>query len=122
MARLKNKMISSEVQKDYINSIYLGNIYGLHDGYDGSVFSPLGICKTITASVGGIADVLIKVEQRAESREQRIVAAIDLSVNHPSVILIANCITARENRGISKIRSIGNGVVMETIKESSKLM
>ena len=59
-------------------------------------------------------------EQRAESREQRIVAAIDLSVNHPSVILIANCITARENRGISNIQSIGNGVVMETIKEFSK--
>lgn len=32
-----------------------------------------------------------------ESREeQRIVMAIDLSVNHTSVIHIANCITARE--------------------------
>ena len=46
--------------------------------------------------------------------------AIDLSVNHTSVIQIANCITARENRGISNIQSIGNGVVMETIKEFSK--
>ena len=59
-------------------------------------------------------------EQRAESREQRIVAAVDLSVNQPSVILIANCITARENRGICNIQSMGNGVVMETIKEFSK--
>lgn len=27
---------------------FLGNIYGLHDGYDGSVFSVYGICPTIT--------------------------------------------------------------------------
>ena len=39
---------------------YLGNIYGdtHHDGYDGSVFSVDGLCKTITHSVGGIADIL----------------------------------------------------------------
>lgn len=51
---------STEVQKDYNNTIYLGNIYGLHDGYDGSVFSPYGIIKTITASIGGIADILVE--------------------------------------------------------------
>lgn len=51
----------SNREKCYSDSIYLGNIYGLHDGYDGSVFSVYGICKTITASVGGIADVLVKV-------------------------------------------------------------
>ena len=33
--------------------IYLGNIYGYHDGYDGSVFDPQGIGKTVVASVGG---------------------------------------------------------------------
>lgn len=49
-------------EKDFENAVYLGNIYGLHDGYDGSVFSTYGICKTITASKGGIADVLVKVE------------------------------------------------------------
>ena len=59
-------------------------------------------------------------EQRAESREQRIIMAIDLSVNHTSVIQIANCITARENRGVCNRQSMGNGVVMETIKEFSK--
>ena len=45
---------------DKENSIYLGNIYGLHDGYDGSVFSPEGVCKTITATKGGVADILVK--------------------------------------------------------------
>lgn len=49
---------------------------------------------------------------RAESREQRIVAAVDLSVNHTSVIHIANCITARENRGVCNVPRMGNGVVM----------
>lgn len=48
-------------KKNYETTIYFGNIYGLHDGYDGSVFSVFGICKTITASIGGIADVLVKV-------------------------------------------------------------
>ena len=38
---------------DYQNSIFLGNYYGRHDGYDGSVFSIYGICKTITATKGG---------------------------------------------------------------------
>ena len=56
------KYRSTEVQKyrSLSTSIYFGNIYGLHDGYDGSVFSPYGLCKTITASVGGIACILVK--------------------------------------------------------------
>lgn len=33
--------------------IFLGNFYGKHDGYDGSVFDPRGLCKTIVASCGG---------------------------------------------------------------------
>lgn len=50
-------------QRDYSNIIYYGNYYGLHDGYDGSVFSPNGLCKTITASIGGIASILVEYEQ-----------------------------------------------------------
>lgn len=45
---------------NFTDAIYIGNIYGHHDGYDGSVFSIYGICKTITASKGGIADILVK--------------------------------------------------------------
>ena len=56
-------------------------------------------------------------KQKAESRKQKIVTTIDLSVKHPSVRLIANCITARENRGISKIQSMGNSVVMLIIEK-----
>ena len=59
-------------------------------------------------------------EQRAESREQRIVATVDLSVNRPSVIQVANCITAREDRGICKFHKMSSGVVIATIKKYSK--
>ena len=48
-------------QRNYNTSIYYGNYYGLHDGYDGSVFSVNGLCKTITASMGGIASILVVV-------------------------------------------------------------
>lgn len=34
---------------------FLGNMYGLHDGYDGSVFDPNTIAKTVIASVGGVS-------------------------------------------------------------------
>lgn len=33
----------------------------------------------------------------------------DLSTNNPSALEVANCITARENRGICNVRSMGNG-------------
>lgn len=38
-------------------------------------------------------------------------ACIDLSVNEPTKKTVSNCITAREDRGISNQRQIGNGVV-----------
>ena len=64
-------------------------------------------------------------KQKAESRKQKaesrkIVAAVDLSVKNPKLIKIANCITAKENRGISNVQSIGNGVVIAIIKRCSK--
>lgn len=37
---------------------------------------------------------------------------MDLSVKNPQIKTNANCITAREDRGISNVQSIGNGVVM----------
>lgn len=37
---------------------YLGNYYGYHDGYDGSVFGTDGVAKTIVARTGGVACIL----------------------------------------------------------------
>lgn len=36
---------------------------------------------------------------------------VDLSVNEPNKKTVSNCITAREDRGISNRKSIGNGVI-----------
>lgn len=38
-------------------------------------------------------------------------ACIDLSVNEPTEKTVSNCITAREDRGISNQKQIGNGVI-----------
>lgn len=62
----REQRIENREQRNYNTSIYYGNYYGLHDGYDGSVFSPLGLCKTITASIGGIASILVVVDGNLE--------------------------------------------------------
>ena len=108
MERLKNKMISSEVCTD---GQRLVNTCRQHK------------YKNIPARLdkkSGCGDGFASADEQVRKIEQWPRAAVDLSVNHPAVILIANCITARENRGISNIQSIGNGVVMETIKGFSK--
>lgn len=38
---------------------FLGNFYGRHDGYDGSVFGTNRPVKTITHSKGGVADIVV---------------------------------------------------------------
>ena len=58
----KEQRTKNKEQKNYTTTIYYGNMYGLHDGYDGSVFGIYGICKTITRSLGGVADILVKLK------------------------------------------------------------
>ena len=36
---------------------------------------------------------------------------VDLSLNNPREKSVSNCITAKEDRGISERRSVGNGVI-----------
>ena len=56
--------------------------------------------------------VLPAIEQRAESREQRILPlCCDLSIREPKKLQKANCIAARTDRGISSMKSEGTGVV-----------
>jgi len=43
--------------------------------------------------------------------EETILEAVDLSVNNPDTLDIANCVSARTDRGISNRRSEGSGVV-----------
>lgn len=58
----------SDVREDR----YLGNYYGYHDGYDGSVFGTSGIAKTIVARVGGVACVIevFKKEEEGWKRQE----------------------------------------------------
>lgn len=48
---------------------------------------------------------------KESSREGVIIIPVSLTIRKPDVLEVANCITAREDRGISKIQKIGNGVV-----------
>lgn len=45
---------------------------------------------------------------------------MDMSVNNTRLINISNCITAREDRGISEIQKTGNGVVLQITKRFLK--
>ena len=98
----------------------MGNYYGRHDGYDGSVFHPNGLCKTITHSVGGVADIITpeqnrteqnRTEQNRTEQNRTEFHTIDLSVKRPKEIEIANCIKARYDCGISNLQSDGSGVI-----------
>ena len=51
---------------------------------------------------------------------ERVIIPVDLSIQNPKLLKVANCITTREDRGISKIQSIGNGVVIRITKEFTK--
>ena len=55
-----------------------------------------------------------------ETPRERVIIPVDLSIKNPKLLTIANCITAREDRGISKIQAIGNGVVIVTTEKSIK--
>lgn len=64
----------------------------------GRIYSVEGICPTLNTCGGG-------------QREPKIVCGIDKSNNHPSIIDNANCITCREDRGVSNRPSEGTMVI-----------
>ena len=64
----------------------------------GRIYSAEGISPTLNTCSGG-------------QREPKIVCGIDKSNNHPSVIDNANCITSREDRGISNRKGEGTAVL-----------
>ena len=102
--KLIRKLIDNGLVKQQENKkekIYLGNYYGRHDGYDGSVFHPNGLCKTITHSVGGIADVL----------EERIPANLNYKKIDKINIRVAKTIMARDCKGFNTGFDTQNGVI-----------
>lgn len=80
----------------------LGNISTDNSSWNnpqtGRIYSAEGISPTLNTCSGG-------------QREPKIVCGIDKSNNHPSVIDNANCITSREDRGISNRKGEGTAVL-----------
>lgn len=80
--------------------VRLGNVYGeqFGTGYAGNVWDKEAISPTLMTMQGG-------------GRQPHIVCGIDKSVNDTKQIEYANCITAREDRGISNRKSEGTAVL-----------
>lgn len=80
----------------------IGNISEGNSSWDnpqtGRIYSAEGISPTLNTCGGG-------------QREPKIVCGIDKSNNHPSVIDNANCITSREDRGVSNRKKEGTAVL-----------
>lgn len=89
--------------------IRIGNIYGeqFGTGYAGNVWSKEGVSPTLMTMQGG-------------GRQPHIIdgkVGIDKSINKTSIIENANCITAREDRGISNRKSEGTAVLEKIVCE-----
>lgn len=80
----------------------IGNISEGNSSWDnpqtGCIYSAEGISPTLNTCSGG-------------QREPKIVCGIDKYNNHPSVIDNANCITSREDRGVSNRKKEGTAVL-----------
>ena len=72
----------------------IGNINPSGNGINGNVFSSDGLAPTLTTNKGEDPKI-----------------CTDLSINNPKVTDISNCITARQDRGISNHQGVGGAVI-----------
>lgn len=79
---------------------FIGNVNreDFGTGYAGGVWDDSHISPTLTTMQGG-------------GRQPHVITGIDKSYNNPKFIEIANCITSREDRGISNRKSEGTAVL-----------
>lgn len=75
-----------------------------------------GTCYSNGEEISKFSDITKAISARdlAEVSKMNAVfekAPVDLSINNPNKKTVSNCITAREDRGISNQQSVGNGVV-----------
>lgn len=82
------------------NTKFLGNVNNpeFGTGYAGGVWDSENISSTLTAMQGG-------------GRQPHIMCGVDKSNNNPEIITNANCITAREDRGVSNRKKEGTAVL-----------
>lgn len=92
--------IEKESEKDDNTPIRLGNVYGeqFGTGYAGNVWDTNAISPALMTMQGG-------------GRQPHIMCGIDKSLNGTKIIDNANCLTAREDRGISNRKSEGTAVI-----------
>ena len=92
--------IEKESEKDDNTPIRLGNVYGeqFGTGYAGNVWDTNAISPALMTMQGG-------------GRQPHIMCGIDKSLNRTKFIDNANCLTAREDRGISNRKSEGTAVI-----------
>lgn len=91
--------------------VRIGNIYGeqFGTGYAGNVWDKDAICPTLMTMQGGNRQPMVLDETEK--------VGIDKSFNNPKTIDNANCITAREDRGVSNRKSEGTAVLEKVVCE-----
>ena len=94
------------VEVELNNPMRIGNVYGeqFGTGYAGNVRSKEGVSPALTTMQGGGRQPHIITNEKI---------GIDKSINNTQLIEYANCITSREDRGISNRQAEGTAI-MET--------
>ncbi len=80
--------------------VRLGNVYGeqFGTGYVGNVWDKNAMSPTLMTMQGG-------------GRQPHVMCCIDKSYNDAKIIDVANCLTSREDRGISNRKSEGSAII-----------
>lgn len=97
---IKNLNTNDSENVDMGSPKFIGNVNreDFGTGYAGGVWDDSHISPTLTTMQGG-------------GRQPHIITGIDESYNNPKLIETANCITSREDRGISNRKSEGTAVL-----------
>lgn len=97
---IKNLNINGSDNVDMDSPKFIGNVNreDFGTGYAGGVWDDSHISPTLTTMQGG-------------GRQPHVITGIDKSYNNPKLIETANCITSREDRGISNRKSEGTAVL-----------
>lgn len=97
---IKNLNTNDSENVDMGSPKFIGNVNreDFGTGYAGGVWDDSHISPTLTTMQGG-------------GRQPHIITEIDKSYNNPKLIETANCITSREDRGISNRKSEGTAVL-----------
>jgi DNA (cytosine-5)-methyltransferase 1 len=87
------KLIQQLIESGQLSGC-IGNVNPSGNGINGNVFSSDGLVPTLTTNKGEGPKI-----------------CTDLSINNPKVTDISNCITARQDRGISNHQGVGGAVI-----------